>query len=108
MSEKSSLDRRVWAYHATHKSALASICAKGLLPMYHRSAREKVIFVEDSPSEVAPYWTNDTVLLRFKIDAFATTRDGEYVVYDRVAPEDLRVLHERRFVPLLSVCSLGA
>jgi len=84
---KSSLRKMEWAYHVTLREFLPSIAKKGLQPDSHESANgEEVIFVERSQEEAEVYAAPDTVTLRFLVDGFGCTEDGEDVLYDVTIP----------------------
>lgn len=88
MSARSLIETaNTWAYHVTLASFLPSIRAQGLLPRYSEPAGEDVIFVEPDEAEAAIYAEPGTVMLRFPVDGFGSTDDGETVIHGSVAPE---------------------
>lgn len=91
-----------WAYHVTQKSLLPGIEKDGLRPTPHQHTNgEAVIFIEPDEENVAVYHQPpNTVMLRFKVDGFGTTDDGENVYYDAVSPEDLEIKTKIGFIPL--------
>jgi len=91
-----------FAYHVTLAEFLPSILAKGLLATPHPSAGgEPVIFVEPDQAEAEIYADVNTVTLRFPVDGFGCTDDGECVVDGPVLPENLDVFVSGAWVPLL-------
>lgn len=82
-----------FAFHVTLKEFLPQIAQHGLLPTEHRSLDEPGIFVEDQEDEVEVYMDSGrTAMLRFPVDGFSTTDDGEYVLYGvRVDPSTIEV-----------------
>jgi len=92
----------MWAYHVTLKEFLPSIARRGLLPSEHRSVEEPAIFVEGDSEEAGLYMeSGKTSMLRFDVAGWDTTEDGEYVIYDRIPPEDIWIRKAGRWKPLL-------
>lgn len=104
----------VWAYHATPEQFLPSIAVEGLRPSAHAAAGEEVLFVERTLDGLEPYYGPGIAVLRFKTPSFASTEDGEDVLFggeppfeggpggSAVPPDRIQILRDRRFIPLSS------
>lgn len=96
------------AYHVTTKEALEDIRREGLQPHSHEHLDEgdEAIFVERDEKGVDIYSDPGTVMLRFLVDGFGSTEDGEDVLYDVVVPPDqIEVRTTRGWKPLLKTAS---
>lgn len=72
----------VWAYHGTPQKSLDSIAKHGLKPTPHEAVDgAPVIFVEPELEGIEPYYTEGMAILRFKTPDFASTDDGESVLF---------------------------
>jgi GNAT superfamily N-acetyltransferase len=91
-----------FAYHSTPKIFLENIARNGLLPGEHRSCDEPCIFVEPDEEEAEIYMERGTAMLRFPVDGFSATDDGESVLFGvQVLPETIEVRRGRSWVPLV-------
>ena len=79
-----------FAYHVTLREFLPSIAEKGLLPNLREGAGE-VIFVEPDQEDAEIYAAENTVTLRFPVDGFGCTEDGECVIEGIVAQSSIEV-----------------
>ena len=83
---------KTYAFHVTLAEFLPSIRQAGLLPNRHKHAGgESVIFVEPDQDEAEIYSTDKTVTLRFAVDGFGCTEDGECVVNGPIASHLIEV-----------------
>lgn len=91
-----------YAYHVTLGQFLPSIAKNGLVPREHASTGEPVIFVEPDEAEAAIYADPPkTVMLRFPVDGFGTTDDGENIWHDTVPPQEIEVRQGDQWVQLV-------
>lgn len=72
----------VWVYHGTPEKNLNSIVKHGLKPTPHEAVDgAPVIFVEPEIEGIEPYYFDGMAILRFKTPGFASTDDGESVLF---------------------------
>lgn len=84
--------RKQYAYHATIREFLPAIAKGGLRPSFNSDLGEEVIFVEPVYEESEVYLEPGRgVMLRFLVDGFGDTPDGEFVLYDVIPPSDIEV-----------------
>jgi hypothetical protein len=106
-------DGWVWAYHVTSERFIPSIAQHGLRPTIHQHVPggAPVLFVEPDLAGVEPYWHPGLAVLRFKTPGFASTEDGEDVLFGgeppfvgdpgAIPPEALFILVGKRFQRLV-------
>ena len=102
-----------WAYHVTPLAFIPTIECGGLRANMHAHVDEEALFVEPSFEGVEPYLAQGVVVLRFKTPGFASTEDGEDVLFpdddpfvsvagERVIPQErLQILDGNKFRWLL-------
>lgn len=84
-------ERLEYAYHVTSLDRLPAIQRDGLKPAPHPHLDEddEAIFVERDPEGADVYSDRGkTVMLRFLVDGFGSTEDGEDVLYDVAVPPE--------------------
>lgn len=97
-----------YAFHTTTKAALDTIRRDGLQPASHSHLDEddEAIFVErdEEGADVYADPEGSTVMLRFLVDGFGSTDDGEDVLYDvEVPPDQIEVRTKGGWKPLMQV-----
>lgn len=98
--EHAAEERTELAYHVTLREFLPSIRQQGLQPKPHESTAEPVIFVEPDQEEAEIYAQENTVTLRFPVDGFGCTDDGECVVHEPVPAESIEYFDQGRWLKL--------
>lgn len=86
------LESRQYAYHATLRQFLPSIALNGLHP-----GEGDQIFVEPDEEEAWIYLEPSGVMLRFPVDGFGCTKDGECVVHEPVPAAVIEVQRGTRW-----------